>query len=292
MSNLFIPDGCKPLSSIKEIPQIRLGLQGAWGGGKTWAALTFPNPTVVNLDRGLGAHIGRSDVVEVPLYDDAYCKTIDPNYNASRKKELIVSWLERYANKFQPNQTLVWDGNTPTQNAYHVWFEANKHRFLTRDGKVNEFAEWNQKVPYYSAIFDIFKSMKCHIVFICHEVDRPDKGNIGDPKKYSGKIRPLMTGQMGDELGSHFTDWFRQCVASKPADFNAIKEEDCKRLWKMTKAEFKAMCDTFKGESIYFWQTEGDEIFDAKASSLVEAPRFIPANYSSFEKYRRKVQTT
>lgn len=289
MSELYIPQGCNRLSDIKEIPQIRAGIQGYAGSGKTWAALTFPNPVVANLDRGLGAHIGRSDVLEIPFYSSTFCKSIDPNYDPSRKKDLLLTWLEKHGSKLQPNQTLVWDGNTSTQNSYHAWYEANKHKFLTRDGKINEFAEWNQKLSYYSTLFDILKTLPCHVVFICHEVDRSDKVPIGEAKRYSGKIRPLLTGQAGDEMISHFTDWFRQHCADKPKSFDEVKDESLK-LWRMqTKQEFKAMADSFQGNSIYFWQTEGDDLFDAKASSFVNAPRYIPANYTSFEKYRRKI---
>lgn len=279
---IFIPQGCSRLSDIKEIPQIRLGIQGYGNTGKSWAALTFPNPIVANLDRGLGAHVGRSDVVEIPFYNPTFCKTIDANFDPSRKKDVLLTWLERYGSKLSPHQTLIWDGNTPTQNAYHTWYEANKHKFLTNQGKINEFAEWNQKLSYYSTLLDILKTLPCHVVFICHEVEKKDKSG-----SYSGKIRPLLTGSMGDELTTHFTDWFRQQCADKPKSMDDVKDETLK-LWRMTKAEFKAMCDTYSGNTVYFWQTEGDDIFDAKASSLVNAPRFIPASYASFEKYRRK----
>jgi len=173
-----------------------------------------------------------------------------------------------------------------TQNAYHTWFEANRNRFVGSGGRVNEFAEWGEKVKYYSALFDILKTLPCHVVFISHEVEKKEKTG-----SYSGKVRPLLTGQMGDEMVSHFTDWFRQHVADKPKDINALTDDQL-RNWRLNKTEFRAMCDSCKSDAIYFWQTTGDDVFDAKASSLVEAPRFIPANYSSFEKYRRKIQTT
>lgn len=282
MSDLYIPAGCQYLSDIKEIPQIRLGIQGYGGTGKTWAALTFPNCIVANLDRGLGAHVGRNDIIEIPFYNPDFCKKVDPNYTPIRKKDVLLKWLTEHGMKLKPHQTLVWDGNTPTQAAYHVWYEANKMKFLTRDGKINEFAEWNQKVAYYSELFDILKILPCHVVFICHEVDKKEKTG-----GYAGKVRPLLTGQMGDEMTTHFTDWFRQLSGSKPANYDTISE-DTLRTWRLSKSEFKAMCDTFQGETVYYWQTVGDDIFDAKASSLINPPRFIPANYTSYEKYRRK----
>lgn len=228
--------------------------------------------------------MGRADVVEIPFYKKEFCKLIDPNYEPARMKDVFITWFEKHGSKLNPDQTLVWDGCTPTQTAYHVWYEANKHKYLTNQGKVNEFAEWNQKCTFFGTFFNIIKTLPCHVVFICHEAEKKEKTG-----EYAGKVRPLLTGQMGDELVSHFTDFFRQFSVAKPKDYNAVTADKL-ALWGMkTPAEFKAMCDTFVGETIYYWQTASDDIFDAKASSMVQAPRFIPASYSSFEKYRRKI---
>lgn len=287
---MYKPTGCKALNEIQSEQQIRLGLQGYPGVGKTWAALTFPNPVVVNLDRGLGAHQGRSDVIEVPLYDASFCRTIDPQFNPAKLKDVIIKWLETEARKLSPEQTLVFDGNTGLQNAYHKWFEANRMLFLTSGGQVNEFKEWTVKKTYYGEVMELFKTLACHVVFICHEVDQKDKNGPQGPQ-YSGKVRPLLTGAFGDEIGSHFTDWFRAHAVDKPPVWDMVKEEDVKKQWGISKSEYKAWCDAFPRNTIYYWQTESDSIFDAKASSLVGFPRYIPAEYKSFAKYRRKIST-
>jgi len=284
---MYTPTNCKSLAETTNIPQIRLLVQGYPGTGKTWAALTFPNPVVLNLDRGLGAHTGRKDVIEVPFYDDAFVRSWskDMSYKSSGLKDALIKWLEQEATKLTAEQTLVIDGNTGIQNAYHKWFQVNQARFLTKTGQVNDFAEWTVKKQYYGEIMEIFKTLKCHVVYICHEVDLKDKNGITGPT-YSGKIRPLLTGAFGDELASHFTDCFRAHSASVPVD--APKSDVVAKDWNMSVSDYTKWLSSFRQGTMYYWQTMSDNVFDAKASSLVNFPRYIPADFRSFETYRRK----
>jgi hypothetical protein len=285
MPNIYTPPNS--ISLDKAMPaQMRLGLQGFPGSGKTFAALTFPNPIVINIDRGLGAHIGRSDVIELPFYDTNYTKFLYPS-EPENIKEAVMAWLNKEAGKLTNEQTLVFDGLTGIESAYHS--DWKKHPVIsTRSGKVDDFSEWGLKIHYFNELTDKFCSLKCNVVFISHESEKKDKS--GD---YTGKIRPLMLGQFADKLIGKYTDWFRQLAADKP-NFNTISPqqiESIKTNWNMSLDEFKAMCNTFPRNTIYYWQTESSDIFDGKCSSLVNFPRFIPANYQSFIKYTRKTST-
>jgi len=251
---MYTPPNCAAIAAEQ---QIRLGLQGYPGTGKTWAALTFPNPVVMNFDRGLGAHIGRKDIIEVPFWNRDFCKTVDLNFKPERMKDAIVKWIEKEGLKIEKGQTLIVDGNTGIQNAYHKWYMNNMSAFLTKEGKVNDFAEWAQKRIFFGEIMELFKALACDIVYICHEADQKDKNGPTGPT-YTGKVRPLLSGGFGDELASHFTDWFRQVCVEKD------------------------------GKTDYLWQTIGDSIFDAKCGSLVQQPKLVPANFNSFKQYARK----
>lgn len=274
---MFIPDGCKSLKD-SPVPQIRLGLQGYGGTGKTWSALTFPNPMVLNIDNGLGAHAGREDVIDVAIYDEDYCKKIFGNkFTKHNRRDVVDLWIDKIAPKIEKGQTLIIDGNTGLQNAYHLWYSVNV--VVGQGGKVNDFAEWKLKQVFFGGIFEAIKTLQCDVVFLFHESEKKEKSG-----EYLGKIRPLMTGAMGDELLGHFTDFFRQHSGNKPKEMSPEKLA----LWGMTPNDFSIMAGNFKGNNIYYWQTEGDDMFDAKRSSLVDAPRFIPADYKSFLKYRRK----
>lgn len=287
MSNIYIPPNCITLDTVTSKPQIRLGIQGFPGTGKTWSGCTFNNPIVLNLDRGLGAHNGRKDVIEIPFYDTKFS-----GGKASLKDRLLV-WIESEGVKLTKDQTLVFDGCSSMEVAYHQWYNANQNLFFTASGKVDAFAEWQVKKKYFGEVMESFKSLKCDVVFISHEAERADKpSSVGQPGEYTGKIRPLLTGAYGDIIVRDFTDWFRQHAADKPTDYTTIKPEALAQWGMKTTQEFKAMCDTFPRNTIYYWQLEGDNKFDGKCSSLVNFPRFIPANYSSFQKYQRTNKTT
>jgi len=274
---IYIPPNCQRLSDTIQSPQIRLAIQGFGGTGKTHSALTFPNPIVLNLDRGLGAHAGREDVIEVPFYNGKFCK------NQSEIKDKLLQWMETEAKKLTAEQTLVIDSNTQVQNAYHAWYNDNRMNFVTDKGKEDGFAEWKIKKQYFGELLESLKGLQCNVIYICHETE----ASIG---KHSGKLRPLLTGQFCDELLTYFTDFVRQQVTDKPKDGSVI-EPEALRQWNMTREQFKDVCSEYPRGSIYYWQLESDSIFDGKCSSLVNYPRFIPANFEYFNKYRRQIST-
>jgi hypothetical protein len=277
---MYLPTGCKSLKDVTE-PQIRLGIQGFGGTGKTWAALTFPNCVVVNLDRGLGAHSGREDVIEVPLYRLDFCKSVNPNHQSvANLKDTILFWLDKEAKKLEQNQTLVYDGGTTTQNAYHKWYDSNT--VYTKKGAEDEFAQWRLKLEFFSDLCERFKLLNCNVIYICHEFEKPDRQ--GDS---TGKIRPLLSGQFCNQITSYFTDWVRQLAGDKPKDISTLDDKKLV-LWNMDKKQFQEMCNTYPRNTLYYFQLESDDIFDGKISSLINFPRFIPANYESFRKYMRK----
>jgi len=283
-SNIYLPPGCKPLSETGLSDQIRLGIQGFPNTGKTWAALTFKNVIVLNLNRGLKAHQGRSDVIEVPFYKREFAKR-------EEVKDKVVTWLENEASKLTADQTLVIDGLSDLEIAYHIWFAYNERDIaVTKSGKINDFAEWQIKVKYFNEIGFNLMSLKCDVILICHEAERPDKPvTVGQPGQYTGKIRPVLTGQAGDVIIKDYTDWFRAHCQAKPKDYSKVTDESLVQWGMKSTAEFKAMCDSFDSDAIFFWQTVGDDLFNAKSGSLIKQPRFIPANSSSFNKYLRKI---
>lgn len=277
-----------PINSItldkQEDPQIRLGLQGWAGTGKTWAALTFLNPVVLNFNRGLGAHRGRKDVIEVPFYSDEWLKKFNANYGAKTQsgemmqKQLLEIWLATEAKKLEEDQTLIIDGQSDIQSLYHKWWEKNPMH--TKAGVIDDFGEYKQKLIFFGNIMDQIKSLRCNVVWICHEIEQKNKDG-----SMTGKVRPLLSGQFEAQLAGNFTDWFRQHAVTKLIDEKLTPEVLSK--WIMTKDEFKLMQSKFPRDTIYCWQTDGDDTFDGKCSSLISFPKFIPAEFDSFKKYMR-----
>lgn len=285
-SELYIPPGCSTLADLKDIPQIRLGLQGLPKIGKTWAALTFPNAIVLSIDRGLGAHIGREDVIEIPFWNPEFVDKIVPRYMnnkvlyAPNKSDAIPKWLQTEGQKLTAAQTLVIDGSTGLQNAFET--EYNYHPLTTKGGAIDDFAPWRLKKAYFGELCELLKTLKCHVIYICHETpDRDKKGEL------NGLVRPLLTGQFGDELASHFTDWFRCLACEKPKTAERIKA--FKEAFSLTDEGFKWWMEKSTTDTIYYWQTMSDNLAKCGTSSLVNAPKYILADYSSFQNYQRKV---
>jgi hypothetical protein len=281
MTTLYKPIDSLTLAETTVDPQIRLGIQSPPGLGKTWAALTFPNPVVLNYNRGLGAHIGRSDVIEVPFYDRKFVDKIHPpdgQQTPPNKKDALLVWLHKEGSKLTSEQTLVLDSSTEIETAYHTQYKLNP--VITKKGKEDDFAEWRLKIEYFGQVTDLLKSLKCHVVYITHEtVERDKEGEL------TGGARPLLTGQSGDSLAGSFTDWFRQRAIKKPT-----KEEEA--LYTTKWGWNREWNDSTPKEhgSIYLWQTSSDSFFKCKSSSLLNPPMFVLANYNTFLKYRRKIE--
>lgn len=286
-SSLYIPPNCRPLSEDTAKQQIRLGIQGFPGTGKDWAVLGtpdrkqigFPNCMVLNLDRGLGAFQGCDWIHEIPFWKISF------GGKKEDQKEKVTRWLNEEGPKLTSNQTLIIDSLSTLEQIYHIWFKFNEVELaMTNSGKINEFAEWRLKEQWFNELHVIIKSFACDVILLCHESERPDKPtSVGQPGTYTGKIRPVLSGKFGDIVIREYTDWFRQHCGAKTND----PKPETLAAWRMTKAEFMAMQASFVGDTVYFWQTKGDDKFDAKASSLVNPPTYIPATYESFLKYSK-----
>lgn len=277
---MYTPIGSISLDKM-ELQQIRLGIQGPPKSGKTHSGLTFPNPVVANTDRGLGAHKGRSDVIEIPFWLDSFVDQWAKRSSISsppNRRDAILNWLSKEGKKLEADQTLIYDGGTGLQNAFDL--QQNLEPVYTKSGQIDTFAFWRLKVQYFGEICELFKTLKCHVVYICHET--LDRGKDGE---LNGKIRPMLTGQFGDQLASHFTDWFRMHAINKPLDLTKVKTEED---YGMTTSEFKALVDSFETRTMYMWQTIQDNLCNCGTSSLVKQPRYIKADYQTFIKYMRK----
>jgi hypothetical protein len=290
----FVPAGASNLKDATHLPQLRIGIQGMPKISKTWAALTFPNPIVLSYDRGLASHVGR-DIIEIPMYDNAWVDSVSkrktPMYLDIRentpvqkdrpfdRKGALLKFLYGDATRLTKEQTLIVDGLTGVQAAFHIGYWTDPA--LDNNNKIKPYAEFRQKIDYLTEVALQFKALTCNVILICHEApDRNDKGDL------NGRIRPLLSGAFQDELQGHFTDWFRGHVTEKPAK---DKVEAFKAQWGIDDATLKdwVASTTSDHKSIYLWQCYSDSIANC-GTSLVNCPKFIPANYSSILKYSRK----
>jgi hypothetical protein len=237
---------------------------------------------VLNIDRGLGAHIGRKDVIEIPFWNPTFVDKIIPRSglsNPPNRKDAIIKWLSTEGMKLVAEQTLVIDSSTQLQNAFHAEYRINPK--VTKQGKIDDFGEWNYKLIFFDEVMALLKSLKCNVVYICHETaDRDRTGEL------NGSVRPLLTGQFSDQLASHFTDWFRCHAYSKPLE---DKQAKAKEFFGLSDGQLKEWLASTSNGTMYVWQTASDEIAKhVKTSTMVNAPKYVLANYSVFGQYKRK----
>lgn len=268
---MHTPPGTTTLELITR-QQIRLLLQSVFGQGKTFSAVTAPYPCVLNLDNNLGAHVGRKDVTNVPFYDKNFVK----KYNQVGLIHLAISkWVLEEAVKLTEEQTLVLDGLTNLNNAYDREVSVP---MSTRTGKPDLMQWWGDKLDWQKEFFEALKSLKCDVIVCCHEqYERDDEGGL------SGKILPLVQGSFKDQIGTHFTDIFRQYAISKP-DISKLSEADLAKTlsnFKMTKQQYLELIDSYNTNTMYLWQTTPDGLTACKCH-LVDPPKFVKANWSLF----------
>lgn len=246
--SLYIPPNVTSLKDITQ-QQVRLGIQGYPGVGKTWSALTFPNPIVMNYDNKLGVHIGK-DIPTLPFYDSRW-------FNAFKKgqehrHDAVLRWIQTEGIKLTKDQTLIQDSWSTLQN----WFDiAMRVPYYTKDGKEDGYKFWNLKIDYALKMMEALKMLTCNVVVTFHEtVERNDNGNIVG-------LKPLMQGQFADQLAGCFTDWFRQVVMEKKNDKG----------------------EPIKGEYQYLWQVRSDNIAKCLTSKIIpNGLMYVPADYRTY----------
>lgn len=268
---IHTPAGCSTLEKV-ERQQIRLLLQSVFGKGKTFSAMTSPNPCVVNIDNNLGAHSGRADIINVKFYDKEFIR----KYNSNGLVHLAISkWLQEEGMKLTEEQTLVGDGLTNLQNAYDREVGVP---MSTKTGKEDLQAWWGFKLDWQKELFESFKSLKCNVIITCHE--EPEYNEDGG---VTGNVLPLVQGGFKRQIGTHFTDIFRQHAVSKP-DLSKLSEADLAKTltnFKMSKADYIKFIDSFEGNTMYLWQLQPDSVASCK-THLVNAPKFVRADWNIF----------
>lgn len=233
------------------IPQIRLGLIGAPGTGKTTAARTFPNPIWLDEDNKCPP-----DVQSIPLYDPAVARKFVKLRSAIDygPRQGLIDFLKHEGPKFPSDVTLIHDSWTSTMNKLDTWQAANASQLYwsTKKNEVDGFALHGDRLAMAVEITNAYKSLKCNIIVCIHEQIERDKD--GNPLS---SIKPLMKGQFADQMAAHLTSFFRQCHSDK---------------W-----------PTNKG---YYWRVKADSIFKPITPHGFKVPDVgcIDATYEAYKK--------
>lgn len=260
---LYKPSYATP---IKELPfiQRRIGLMGRSGSGKTYGALTFKNPVVIDIDGNLAAHSEREDVLVLRFNDETWIREkLGYKFESKIKypiRDAVKKYLLEEATKLSEQQTLVIDSWTSLQVAFDLQKELEPKYVV--GGGIDAFDFWACKIDYSEAVLSSLQKLRCDVVVTLHEQDQRE--HLG---KLNGKIEPLMEGKFNKKIGLYFTEFYRCIVESK-------LDKDKKLIG-----------------ANYLWQTASSSDVSDLKTRMAECPILIPAHskHINYPKYKEVV---
>lgn len=227
------------------------GFQGAPNSGKTTAALKFPNPLVLDFDKKLPPGVPSVDFWNPDVVNRITPCSIRPN-----RRDALKKWLSEARTMLAPDTTLILDSYTALMADWDLHAEADPSPYLNKKGEVDGFEVHRQKLLYNLTIIERLSSLPCRVIMIFHEqIERDEKGNA------TGKFRPLVSGQFGDQVAGKFSNFFR-CNCTE---------------------------DKVTGKLVYTWQIRSTNLFNAVRSPEYKFPddlTVIPAEYTELCKYQ------
>ena len=261
---MYIPSLAVPLNTTTA-SLLRIAIQGAQSTGKTWACTTFPNPVFLDFDNKLGAHRHREDIYPLRFWNDDFCMQLADQLKIRAKDggvlhrtNILLAFLRTELAKFTPEQTVILDSMTMVMNSLEAWLDATP--VYGQKGEVDGFDFWKRKGKITKWILEALKNANCNVIVTFHE--SKDMNADGIP---TGKMNPLMSGSMKEQLGQHFTDWYRQTAEN----------------------ELDAQGKPIKDKVRYMWQIKPDSNCNCSCSikHLIDSPvRQVEANYKSLLK--------
>lgn len=185
------------------------GIQGAPNSGKTHAALSFPNPLVLDFDKKL-----RPGVPCVPFWKPEFVDTLAPRKNPGlpNRRDALIKYLNTLAGKLPANFTIIVDSWTRLQDAFdQSAYIAPQAEYTAKDGAVDGFKIFRHKMDWSTQVLLALMSLPHTVVITFHEqVDRDEDGMP------NGKTKPLMTGQFADKIAGYCSTMVRQDCTRDP----------------------------------------------------------------------------
>lgn len=280
---------------IAKKEQLRLGILGSPGTGKTTAAHTFPNPINGNLDRKAppgcqSVPLANADFMRKVL-NPAYVKTPTSHLIPANYRDGIKKWLRNALPAMPSGATFILDSWTMLQNyfsiqaqddnIYCVYDFKTKAKTLNPDGSpvIDKWDVLRHRIVYSAELMNFFKTASCDCIITFHEqVERNEDG------KATGQIKALMDGQFKDQITGHLTMFVRQVV---------IHYDNFKRSNPTDAAYYAAYHREKTGNAItektpcYVWQVVASDIFNSILPPGFKCPfvKYMPADYCEYVKF-------
>lgn len=231
--------------------QIRLMQVGPPGSGKTYSAVTtFPDPYVIDIDRGLTSpDIRILEVKSFPLWDAAYRKT---KFNTIKMSECVIKIITE-SKSLTASSTLILDSISTLSDgvAADLWAVTP----LGKDKQPDGYWFWDNWGDWWLGLCQLLNNLQCNVVVNAHESEVRESD--------SGKLmffRWLLAGQkFSPRMSQYFTDVFRMkkfATTSGTGQATTVKEE-------------------------YMWQIKADYQFPFAKTRISSDKLYVPATYKS-----------
>lgn len=192
---------------------LRLALQGPSGSGKTTLSCQFPGAYIIDMDVNLGGSLRyiREHKLKLPVgYDvldrDDKGEPVDIFQRFGRLNKLI---MEAQTNPII--ETVVLDSGTRLADVIIAEINRQQNKKAISDWKDGR-QFWGLFAPFCRNFFDTLAQIRKHVVFILHEkTNKTESGAIVYP------VKAAWPGQVGENIGIHFTNLWRTEVQQIPA---------------------------------------------------------------------------
>lgn len=272
----YIPPDALSLAD-EDKPVFKVALQARGGQGKTYSALSFPNPIVLNFDKNLQAFTGRPDIHQIPFWQDEFVdkiikrgNTLDADYKPKvlrpNRRDALLMWLNKEGPKFTPDQTIILDSWSKAQDGFDQQESIEPH--YTKKGDIDEFAFWASKIEWSTNLCEVLGSLNCNVVVTFHEMYvTNESGTV-----VVNKVIPLQQGKFVNKVSLYFSDWFRCWFFPK----GTLRTELPLPIQETIKESSLA-------EDQGWWQTKSSLLADCK-TRIKACPQFIKADYQTLIK--------
>lgn len=251
-SPIYTPTAfCTTQDNSESSGQVRLLLMGPPKWGKTWSALTFPNPVVLDFDRGLTNP--PANTIYIPFWNKDFVKT-QLKQVAGCPITALTQWLNTEAEKLSEDQTLFIDSlSTLADSLTDV---LDKRTPVSKNGEKDGFWFWKEWSVWLRNFCVKLQQLRCNVVVTCHEEEIRDS-ETGRVLSYKWMLKGK---DFSARLSQYFTDVFRQTrigVESAAGPDKTVKYN-------------------------YYWQVAADSTFPLCCTRIKTSKKMLPATYSSF----------
>lgn len=220
--------------------------------GKTHAALTWPNPIVLDFDR----KVTKAGVPTIPFHDDRFVtQVIGPQplpTQPPNRRDALTMWLLTNLASLPEDSTIILDGLSSVEIAFHSQTETVEGIKAAEGGG----RLFGKKLDYFSGLLALLSRHRGRVVITCHLTPIFTRDIKTGVDVATGKCKPMLTGSAAERLAGFSTSMLYA-------------------FWMVNEA----------GERKHYLGLAPSPAFDAMTTATkLPSPPYVPNSYEEFRK--------